>query len=191
VQLPGRESRFLEAPVTAMDAAVDELAPTIVSTVDVPFVFFGHSMGALIAFNVTRRLAAAGAPLPRHLFVSGPSGAALDRPRNPCTRYPRTNCSPRLGDTRLANLDPELRELVVPILRSDLTLCETYRHQPARALPLPITAFGGHDDQLVSEESLAAWASTPRTPSNCGCSPAGTSTCAAWSASWPRTSGGR
>jgi medium-chain acyl-[acyl-carrier-protein] hydrolase len=156
VQLPGREGRFLEAPVTAMDAAVDELAPTIVSTVDLPFVFFGHSMGALIAFNVTRRLAAAGAPLPQHLFVSARRAPHLTD-HEPIHALPEDELLARLGDSRLARLSGELRETVMPILRADLTLCETYRYTPGRPLPVPITAFGGYEDEMASESGMAAW----------------------------------
>lgn len=156
VQLPGRESRFLEAPVTAMDAAVDELAPTILSTVDLPFVFFGHSMGALIAFNVTRRLAAAGAPLPQHLFVSARRAPHLVD-YEPIHELPEDELLARLGDHRLARLSSELREVVLPILRADLRLCETYQYTAARPLPVPITAFGGYEDEMASETGMAAW----------------------------------
>jgi medium-chain acyl-[acyl-carrier-protein] hydrolase len=156
VQLPGRESRFLQAPITRMAAVVDELAPIIQSTVDLPFAFFGHSMGALIAFNVTRRLRASGAPLPRHLFVSAHRAPQLTN-RDPIHGLPDEEFLARLGDSRLASLEPELREIFLPIVRADITICETYRHEPEAALPCPITALGGEEDHMVNEAELRAW----------------------------------
>ena len=157
IQLPGRESRFLQAPITRMAAVVDELSPILASTMDLPFAFFGHSMGALIAFNVTRRLRASGAPLPRHLFVSAHRAPHLPR-RGLIHALPDKEFLERLGDSRLAALDAELREIFLPIVRADITVCETYRHEPAPALPVPITAFGGHEDHMVDEAELRGWA---------------------------------
>ena len=156
VQLPGRESRFLEAPVTAMESAVDELAPTILSTVDLPFAFFGHSMGALLAYHVARRLAEDGSPLPQRLYVSARRAPHLGD-REPIHLLPDAEMLARLGDSRIAQLDPELREMILPILRADLTMCETYRYAPGPPLPCPITAFGGRDDELADESEIVAW----------------------------------
>jgi medium-chain acyl-[acyl-carrier-protein] hydrolase len=156
VQLPGRESRFLEAPITSSDAVVDELAPAIASTVDLPFAFFGHSMGALIAFNVARRLDALGAPLPSELFLSAHRAPHLPD-RDQIHELSDEEFLARLGDARLAALDPELREILLSIVRADITLCETYRYAPAAALPCPITAFGGRTDELVDVSELLAW----------------------------------
>jgi surfactin synthase thioesterase subunit len=156
VQLPGRETRFLEAPITRLFAVVDELAPVIESTVDLPFAFFGHSMGALVAFNLTRRLEEVGAPLPSRLFLSAHRAPHLPD-RDPIHGLPDDEFLARLGDTRLASLDPELREIFLPIMRTDIAICETYRHEPAAALPVPITVYGGSADDRVDVAELYAW----------------------------------
>ena len=156
VQLPGRESRFMQAPITRMDAVVDELAPIIMSTVDLPFAFFGHSMGALIAFNVARRLHAAGAPLPRQLFVSAHRAPHLPD-REPIHGLADDEFLARLGDSRLASLDEEMRGIFLSIVRADITICESYRYEPAPALPCPITALGGVEDHMASEAELRGW----------------------------------
>lgn len=156
VQLPGRESRFLEAPITRLDAVVDELAPAIASTVDLPFVLFGHSMGALIAYNVAHRLRLLGDPIPRHLFVSAYRAPHLPD-REHIHRLPDDELIARLNDSRLASLDPDMRELVLPILRADMSICETYEYRPAGALPCAITALGGLDDRLVDQTELHGW----------------------------------
>jgi len=156
VQLPGRESRFLEAPITRLEAVAGELASTIASTADLPFVFFGHSMGALIAFNVTRRLAGQGGPLPRHLFVSAHRAPHLPD-RESIRQLPDDELLARLNDSRLAALDPDMRELFLPILRADIAICETYQHVSDRALPCPITALGGLEDDMVDQTELHGW----------------------------------
>lgn len=156
IQLPGRESRFLEAPFTRLAPVVAELTPVIASTVDLPFAFFGHSMGALIAFDVTRRLVADGRALPEHLFLSAHRAPHLpDRDR--IHDLPDEEFLARLGDSRLAALDAEMRELILPIVRTDIAICETYEYTPNAPLPRPITVFGGADDDKVRGPELHAW----------------------------------
>jgi medium-chain acyl-[acyl-carrier-protein] hydrolase len=156
VQLPGRETRFTEAPLTAMADLVDELAPAIAANADLPYAFFGHSMGALIAFTVTRRLRSAGAPLPRHLIVSAHRAPHLPD-GNLLHDLPEEDLLARLAAANPILLDPDLREIFVPILRADLTVCETYAYEPDEPLPCPVTALGGRTDEMVTEAELRAW----------------------------------
>jgi medium-chain acyl-[acyl-carrier-protein] hydrolase len=114
-------------------------------------------MGALIAFNVARHLDAMGAPLPSELFLSAHRAPHLPD-RDPMHELSDEEFLARLGDARLAALDPELREIFLSIVRADITLCETYRYEPAAALPCPITVFGGRTDELVDVSELYAWA---------------------------------
>jgi len=151
VQLPGRESRFTERPVTAMDQVVDELTAAI--RADLPFAFFGHSMGALIAFEVARQLAADG---PDHVFASAHRAPHLADP-TVLHGLDDDALADRLAATNPALADPELREIFLPILRADLTLCETYVHTPGEPLSCPITVFGGREDDIVTEAELRAW----------------------------------
>lgn len=164
VNLPGREQRFREAPRTSIDELVDELVPALLPHLDLPFCIFGHSMGAVLASEVTRALAEAGNPLPQHLFVSG-----RRPPHIPGTESPMHGLS---DPAFIAELNrryrgipaeileqPDLMALFIPVLRADLTALET--HSPARRSPLscPITAFGGADDRLTPREHLEAWRS--------------------------------
>lgn len=157
VQLPGRESRFMEAPFIRLGSVVTELTRVIASTMDLPFAFFGHSMGALIAFGVTRRLAAERRPLPQRLFLSAHRAPHLP-PSEPIHGLPDAEFLAQLADSRLARLNTELRELVLPIVRTDIAICETYEPMPAAPLPCPITVFGGETDEQVGEPELHAWA---------------------------------
>jgi surfactin synthase thioesterase subunit len=150
VQLPGRENRSAEPLLTSVDDAVDGLAPVIESNSDLPCVYFGHSMGALIAFSLARRLP------PWHLFVSAHRAPHLPV-TEPLHDLPDEEFAARLTALNPVLLDPDLREVYLPILRADLTLCETYDYHPAPALPCPITAFGGRDDDLVGAAELHGW----------------------------------
>lgn len=131
---------------------------------ELPTVFFGHSMGALIAYELTRHLVERGSPLPVHLFASGRAAPHLE-PRR-ANRAQMTDAEfvaelRRLNGTPRAVLDnPELLEIVLPILRGDFALYEAYS-PPVDRVPLqvPITAFGGLQDQDVSTRDLEAWAS--------------------------------
>jgi medium-chain acyl-[acyl-carrier-protein] hydrolase len=141
---------------------VQELVPALLPHLDVPYVMFGHSMGAVLASEVTRALAEAGNPLPQHLLVSG-----RRPPHIPGTESPMRGLSDpefvaelsrRYGGIPAEILqEPELMALFIPVLRADLTALET--HFPTRRAPLacPITAFGGADDRLTPREHLEAW----------------------------------
>jgi medium-chain acyl-[acyl-carrier-protein] hydrolase len=140
---------------------VHELAEAILPELDKPFAFFGHSMGALIAFELTHQLRKLNQPSPAHLIVSGRSA-----PHLPDTD-PQTHDLPekefleelrRLNGTPAEALDhPELMQLMLPILRADFAICETYSYEDRPVLDCPITALGGLDDANVSREELASW----------------------------------
>jgi surfactin synthase thioesterase subunit len=160
VQLPGRGARAEETPFTRLDDLVDAL----VAAVDfgTAFVFFGHSLGAFIAFETAHRLRDLGRPMPDALFLS----SALAPHRPPRAIPPShlddegllTALEPTYGDELIAELreDPELRELLLPGLRADLRLVESYLPEPRVPLDLPMTVLGGTQDDLSCEE-LEAW----------------------------------
>lgn len=162
VQPPGRESRWREEPFRAMEPLADAATAALRPHLGRPFAFFGHSLGAALAFEVTRRLRRAGDPLPRHLFVSGRPAPSAPRESDPIHALPRAEFVAAVGaysgtpEEVLQNA--ELMELVEPLLRADFAVSETYR-PPARpeSLDVPITALGGADDSEVSEDALAAW----------------------------------
>lgn len=159
--LPGRESRLKEPPITRLEALLEELVAEIRPFLDKPFVFFGHSMGGLISFELTRRVQKEYGLLPAHLFIS-----AYTAPNVPDEfRVNYTLPEPqfieevkRLNGTPNGVLDhPELKRLVLPLIRADFELCQTYNYVPGPPLYCPITVFGGLQDQEVSSTSLEAW----------------------------------
>jgi medium-chain acyl-[acyl-carrier-protein] hydrolase len=166
IQLPGREVRIAEAPLPNLAALVNQMADAVTPWLDKPYAIFGHSMGALLAYELAQTLRARGLPAPLHLFVSGRIAAHLDLPGRPIHQLPAPEFLAELGaryeglPDELLN-DPEMLELFLPILRADITVIETYRFphgDPSRGpLPCPITAFSGASDKSVSYESLLAW----------------------------------
>lgn len=161
VQLPGRETRFREALVTSMDELVVLVCDGIDPYLDRPFSFFGHSMGTLVSFEVTRELARRGHVLPEWLLMSG----AVPPHRRPAESFHtlppaefidavarRYSGLPR---EVLANRD--LLDVVMPILRADFELIENYRYKPTTALRVKIAAFGGRQDGSVAPAELPHW----------------------------------
>lgn len=153
VQLPGRENRFAERALTSLDDAVAALAPLIADHTDLPYAFFGHSMGSLIAFETARRLRALGTRLPDRLFLSGMRAPGL-RDRDLRHTLPDDKL---LATAEFGGVDAELQELLLPLLRADLTLCETYTHRAEAPLPCSLTVLAGADDDSVDETELAGW----------------------------------
>jgi medium-chain acyl-[acyl-carrier-protein] hydrolase len=161
LQLPGRGKRLREPMHTRMSTLFDAVYPAIKPLLDKPFMFFGHSMGAMIGFELARFLRRERQPLPSHLFVSGrrPVQIREDDPRTYDLPEPefiqeliRLNGTPReVLEHR------ELLELVLPLLRADFELIHTYEYSPEPPFAFPITAFGGLDDSEVSREQLDAW----------------------------------
>lgn len=164
VQLPGREERFTELPYRDIHEAVDDLAGQVLGLLAgrSPVVIFGHSLGAVLAFEMAHRIQAAGNPAVAHLLVSGSPGPAAVR-LNPATGLPDDEFLARVlefaGYSHPALDDPAMREVLLPSLRADVEMHENYRPPTSRpALRTPITALRGADDRLVSRADLEEWA---------------------------------
>jgi surfactin synthase thioesterase subunit len=161
VQLPGRGVRLREPPLRSMGELVRALATAVSHQGDAPFAFFGHSMGGLVAFEVTRELRRRGAPAPRVLFVSGIGAPNIptDRPR--IHQLPKDDLLRRLrglDGTPVELIEhPELMDSWLPTFRADLEVVETHTHQEEPPVAVPIRAFGGRDDIFVSRSELARW----------------------------------
>lgn len=160
LQIPGRGARLQEKPFTQMQPLVDEVAEELSRWMDKPFVFFGHSMGATLGFEVARKLHADHGVGPEHLFVSGrraphrPSPPAIyDLPEQQFIAKLR-----QLKGTPNAVLEhEEFLQLLIPMLRADFEVIETYQYAPLSLLRCPITAMGGLEDDEVGHDEIQAW----------------------------------
>ncbi|MFD0489135.1 thioesterase II family protein [Saccharopolyspora spinosporotrichia] len=161
LQLPGREDRIREQPLTDLTAAVRTLGLTMRPYLRGPFAFFGHSGGALLAFELARALRGRGGPQPEHLLLSGE--VAPDRPpvAEPIHELPDEEFVAALGSlggtAESVAGDPELMRLLLPALRADFTLGERYEYRPEPPLAAAITVLGGHDDERAPEQAMRAW----------------------------------
>lgn len=162
VQLPGRENRWREPAFDRLPPLVAAVADNLQPYLDRPFAFFGHSLGALIAFEVTRQLRRSGRPAPRQLFISARRAPHWPDPDPPLHALPEAAFVEGLQQ-RYNNLPPailqdaELLALFLPTLRADFAVLETYVHAVEPPLACPITCYGGRQDPRVSAEALAAW----------------------------------
>lgn len=161
VQLPGRESRMKEPPFSDVSPMVDALAAAIRPSLDKPFVLFGHSMGAVIAFELARKLRRDHKLLPACLIVSGRVAPHLQIPRPPINNLPPTEFLEALkamkGTPKEVLENAELMEVITPLLRADLAVHEKYRYFEDAPLECPILAFGGLQDTEASRQAVDAW----------------------------------
>jgi medium-chain acyl-[acyl-carrier-protein] hydrolase len=161
VQLPGRENRMAEPPYTEVKPLAEALASGLWPYLDRPFAFFGHSLGALVSFELARQLRKQSGPSPIHLFVSGCGAPQVMHRDITISTLPEPELIEQLrqfnGTPEEVLDNAELRELVIPIIRADFAICETYTYQVEEPLGCPISAFGGLRDPEVSHEQLEAW----------------------------------
>ena len=157
---PGRQERFAEPLIDAMDPLADGLTAALEPVLDVPLAFFGHSMGAAVAFEVALRLEARHGVRPLRLFVSG-----HEAPHRR-TRPVHDGASDaellaelrRLGHSGTDLMDdPGLAEIALPILRADYRIVEHYRPAPGARVNCPIMAYTGDQDTDCAPEAVAAW----------------------------------
>jgi surfactin synthase thioesterase subunit len=161
VQLPGREERIGEAPVDRLTPLVQTLCDEMAPSATGPYALFGHSLGALIAFETAREMRRRGHPEPVHLFVSGHGAPQRGVTSERISHLPEAALKERLrrfGGTPEAVLDhPELMALFLPIIRADFAVTETYRYREEPPLAAPITAFGGERDAQAPVETMGGW----------------------------------
>lgn len=162
VQLPGREQRMKEDKMYHIEQIVPQVFTELDMYEDKPFAFFGHSMGGMIAFEVTHMLYHQRRTLPIHLFVSGACVPQKFPERSPIHQLPDDEFAQQIVDRydglpKYVQENRELLALALPILRADMTVCETYTCQHNWPLPIPISAFGGYQDTLVRYDDLLLW----------------------------------
>lgn len=161
VHYPGRGSRFNEPAIKDMPRMVADLAQNIQPLLDKPFAFFGHSMGAWIAFELARNLRANHLPLPKHLFVSACGAPHLTDANPKIHQLPNDefmNELDQLNGIPAELKHPEAMSLLLPIVRADFQLVETYQFHPDEPFNFPISVFGALDDPRVNRERIDAWA---------------------------------
>lgn len=161
VNLPGRGIRIMQPPFTNMVQLVEAATAGLLSYLDRPFAFFGHSMGAILAFEVARNLRKSGYPQPFHLFVSGRQAPHLPGRGYNTYDLPDAEFIDELRQLNGAQEEilnnPELLELVLPVLRADMQAIQTYAHLPEPPFNYPVTAYGGMKDRYVDREEVEAW----------------------------------
>jgi medium-chain acyl-[acyl-carrier-protein] hydrolase len=161
VELPGHGTRLRESLLDSIPALVQEIATGITGYLDRPFVFFGHSMGALLSFEIARFLRRYFLPQPVHLYVSAHIAPHLSEERETIHQLPDDELTEKLrelnGTPEAVLNNPELRELFLPIIRNDFKVCETYQFKSGLPLDCPITVYGGVDDADVAHQELQAW----------------------------------
>lgn len=161
VQTPGRENLFALPRHQSLKTLVPELVLRLRPWLDGHFAFFGHSLGALTAFATSIALRDARLPTPGRLFLSGCRPPHLPRERPNLSAAPEPElieALTELGSRSLPALESlELRELMLPILRDDLRMAESYRQEAGPALRCPISVFAGADDASATPDALSEW----------------------------------
>ncbi|MEV0373866.1 alpha/beta fold hydrolase [Streptomyces sp. NPDC050636] len=164
IQYPGREDRLDEPFLPDMGALATAITGRLARCQDLPLVLFGHSMGASVAYEVARRMAFRAPGTVRHLIVSGRM-APHRQPVIPASEMTHLRSDQEIVD-RLTALggslpgvldDPDLRALVLPAVRNDYRLIESYHARPGPLLPIAITALTGDADDGVRPEDVRAW----------------------------------
>ncbi len=178
VELPGRgKGLFSEIRYTCLDSLIDELVPMLEPWLDRPYAFFGHSLGALIVFAMTGRLVQMVAPLPKHLFLSSYRAAHLLPTHLRLSSAPSVDLIAFLREmagTPFALLeDKQICELLLPVLRDDLQIAESWDRSDLRPVPCGISAFGGDQDLNIQTEDLMAWAKHTSANFHCQLFPGG------------------
>jgi medium-chain acyl-[acyl-carrier-protein] hydrolase len=161
IRLPGRETRFREPVPQRIQDLAAEVIHGIAPLLDTPYAMFGHSMGALTAFEVCQAARAQGLREPVRLLVSGRPAPQLRLRQAPVHSAPRRELVARLQEYRGTQpellSDPEALDAFISVLRADLAMSETYHYDPRPPLECPVSAFGGTDDTFATPAELDAW----------------------------------
>jgi len=161
VEFPGRGTRLMETPFTQLLPLVQALTQALAPLLDKPFAFFGHSLGALVGFELARQLRRQSGVQPVRLFVSAARAPQIPHRDRPIHALPEGEF---LAELRRLNGIPEkvleeaeLMQIMLPVLRADFAVYETYVYSTEPPLHCPISTFGGLQDQRVSRGDLEAW----------------------------------
>jgi medium-chain acyl-[acyl-carrier-protein] hydrolase len=161
-QLPGRERRRHEPPVLEAETLLGKLTSAIEEIDELPLAFYGHSMGALLAFEAARRRHLANLMPPVHLFVAGRRAPHIPWPDVPIHRMSDAEFARELQHRwgalpRTIAENKELLDYFLPIIRTDITVLETYTYHAGPPLPCRVTVYGGQADPSTTVDDLKAW----------------------------------
>jgi len=161
VVLPGREGRVHELPYRRVEQLLDPLCAALEPHLDRPYAFFGHSLGAILAYEAARRCSIGPGPGPVALVVSGRRAPRLPNHRPLFCTLPDPEflaAVGALGGTPPEVLgEPQLVRMVLPALRGDFELNEAYQPLPGPRLRCPVAAYMGADDPEVNRAELLGW----------------------------------
>lgn len=161
LELPGRGRRFHEDPIGRLEPLVADLMGTVLSGTVGRFALFGHSYGALLAFELCRRLEHYHGLVAEHLFVAALRGPGFPRAGMRVSGLPDEAFREHLralGGTPPEVLDHEaLMEMLLPVLRADFAVVDDYAFRGGQPVGCPVTAIGGLEDVRVSRQALEAW----------------------------------
>jgi medium-chain acyl-[acyl-carrier-protein] hydrolase len=170
LQPPGRSYRLQETPFNDMEKLIDDLMQVLPSILDKPYVIFGHSLGSRIGFELIHRCQSLGLRLPDHFIASGSRG-----PQVPCLEEQSYHLPDDQFILKLKEMDgtpeellnsKELMALLLPMIKADFQIAETYRFSGNLLLDIPISVFGGTDDDKVNYQNLEAWQQYFSQPTN-------------------------
>lgn len=162
IHIPGRDKRIREPLQVNLFPLIQSLAEALESLLDKPYAFFGHSMGALLSFEVARRLRKRHARPPVHLFLSSRWPPQLTDPNAHVYQlsgedFLEATESLYGSMPAIIRQDPDILQLFLSIMRADLTMLGTYRYNHEAPLDCPITVFGGLQDPSITRDALEAW----------------------------------
>jgi medium-chain acyl-[acyl-carrier-protein] hydrolase len=151
----------MEPPFIRLTPLVETLTSILQPYLDRPFAFFGHSLGALLGFELVHALRHHLGQSPVHLFISGRRAPQLPAPHPPIHNLPESEFVEKLrrlnGTPEAVLRDAALMQVLLPTLRADFALCETYSYMTKEPLDCPISAFGGLQDTEARYDDLTAW----------------------------------
>lgn len=163
IQLPGRESRLAEPVPDNLANLTRSLALQIAGNADRPFAYFGHSLGALIGFELARCQRNLGLQQPCHLIVSGRNAPHTLHPDSSTARHQLSDADLLEELSRLQGTPQEILSnqdimtALLPVIRADLKLVETYTYSNDSPLSCPISAVGATEDQFITRAGIEAW----------------------------------
>ena len=161
VELPGRGTRISENLIDNIEELLTNISNEMTDWLDKPFMFFGHSMGALIGYELVFKIYENYNILPEKLYVSAHKAPFLDRGGPIMHKLKKNDFINELkkmnGIAKELLEHKELMDLMLPIIRNDYAVCENYNYKEKEKINVPITAFGGTFDKEIREEHLKQW----------------------------------